>query len=105
MIEPTPKRRRHFARKWHRWLGLVSALPLLWLAVSGVLLNHAQPLGLNDRMVTSPWVLRHYHQLPDGRPSGLQVGTRLIAEWGSELFLDDQPLALQDSDSGADWGF
>ncbi len=95
MTTPPPKRRRNLARKWHRWLGLVAAFPILWLAISGVMLNHAQPLGLNDRMVTSGWVLRHYNQLPEGKPAAFRVGDRLVTEWGGELFLDQKPLLLQ----------
>lgn len=101
MTEAPPKRRRHFARKWHRWLGFVVAFPLLWLAITGVLLNHAQSLGLNDRMVTSPWILRHYNQLPEGRPLAFRVGDRLVTEWGSELFLDEKALLLQGELVGA----
>ena len=91
---PPPKRRRHLARKWHRWLGLVAAFPLLWLAISGVLLNHAESLGLNDRLVTNAWVLNHYHQIPEGKPYAFKVGDRVVAEWGGELFLDEKPLPL-----------
>ena len=41
-----PKRRdgRHWSRRWHRILGLVFAVPLLWLTVSGLVLRHADRL-------------------------------------------------------------
>ena len=94
MSEAIPKRRRHFARKWHRWLGLITALPLLWLAVSGILLNHAESLGLNDRQVSATWVLKRYHQLPEGEPLGLQVGDRVVATWGGQHFLDGVELPI-----------
>ena len=101
MTDAPPKRRRQLARKWHRWLGLAAALPVLWLAISGVLLNHAQSLGLNDRMVASGWVLRHYNQLPEGKPCGIPVGDRFVSEWGGELFLDQKSLPLQGELIGA----
>lgn len=98
--QPT-KLRRHIARKWHRWLGLVAAVPILWLAISGIMLNHAQRLGLNDRMVTSGWILQHYNQLPEGEPYAFEVGDRLITGWGNELFLDEESIPLEGELVGA----
>lgn len=95
MSEAIPKRRRHFARKWHRLLGVITALPLLWLAVSGVLLNHAELLGLNTREVSSTWILKRYHQLPEGEPRGMTVGSRHIATWGDQHYLDGVELPIQ----------
>lgn len=94
MTESRSKRRKQSARRWHRYLGLVAAFPLLWLAVSGIALNHAASLGLHDKMVTSAWVLRHYNQVPEGVPSGFRVGDRFVTEWGGELFLDEKTLLL-----------
>lgn len=36
-------------RKWHRWGGLIVALPVLVLVVSGLLLNHTDILSLSER--------------------------------------------------------
>jgi hypothetical protein len=101
MIEPSPKRRRHFARKWHRWLGLTAAIPVLWIALSGLMLNHAARLGFDDRMVTSGWILRHYNQIPEGKPYAFVVGDRIITGWSGELFLDQKFLPLQGEPVGA----
>ncbi len=94
MSDALPRRTKQRARRWHRYLGLLAAIPLLWFALSGVLLNHAQILGLNERMVTSPWILRYYNQLPEGSPHTLRVGDRHVTEWGGELFLDETALPL-----------
>lgn len=102
MKQAGPRRRRHFARQWHRWVGLLASLPLLWLAISGVLLNHAESFGLNNRMVSSGWILRHYNQLPDGDPFALKVGDRLVSEWDGNLFLDSTLLTLQGKMVGAE---
>lgn len=48
---------RPFVLRWHRRLGLVSALFMLLLAVTGLLLNHARELGL-DRRPLQPAVPR-----------------------------------------------
>ncbi len=94
MSEPAPRRRRHHARKWHRWLGLLAALPLLWLSLSGILLNHAASLGLDDAEVSTGWVLKRYHQIPEGEPKGVQVGDRKIASWDGLTFLDNELLEI-----------
>jgi len=94
MTEPTLKRRRRNARSWHRWLGLVAAIPLLWLSISGLLLNHAAFLGLNESEVSTGWILKKYNQVPEGDPRGIQVGDRKVSQWGKLLFLDHEDLQL-----------
>lgn len=42
---------------WHRWAGLVLAALLVWVAVTGMLLNHEHELGLGARPVRSAWLL------------------------------------------------
>jgi len=101
MNPEAPRRRRHRSRQWHRWIGLAAALPLLWLAISGILLNHAATFGLNDRMVTSGWILRHYNQIPGGDPIGLVVGDRVVAGWDGLVFLDSKQLPLRGELRGA----
>jgi len=101
MKPDAPRRRRHRSRQGHRWIGLAAAFPLLWLALSGILLNHAATFGLNDRMVTSAWILRHYNQIPEGDPVGVLVGDRVVAGWNGLLFLDSKQIPLQGELQGA----
>lgn len=39
--------RRRLFRVWHRRVGLISSVFLLWIAVTGLVLNHTDDLGLN----------------------------------------------------------
>ncbi len=94
-------RKRKLARAWHRWLGLFVTVPLLWLAISGVALNHSDALGLDQHRVTATWVLRHYHQLPEGEPVGMRVGERLVAQWDGMILLDGERLDMQGELVGA----
>jgi hypothetical protein len=87
-MRSAPTKRRRVARHWHRWLGLFAALPLLWLSVTGLLLNHIVDLGLNDKRVSAEWVLKRYHQLPEGKPVAFMANERLVAEWDGALYLD-----------------
>ncbi len=85
----------------HRWLGLFLALPLLWLALSGFLLNHVDQFGLRDRQLKSQWILNHYYPLPSGTPLGLSVGERKVQEWDEFIFLDGEVLDLSGELVGA----
>ncbi len=89
---PRKKRRKWGPRRWHRSVGAVFALPLLWLMVSGLLLQHQDTLGLDQRMVKSAWLLKRYDQIPDADPVVTSAGRFMIAGWGGMLFVDDRIL-------------
>lgn len=90
--------RRRFLREklrsiylWHRYAGLLAALLALWLAVSGILLNHAHELGLDRTAVESDWLLSAYGiQAPP--PRSFRAGKAWISQLGSRLYLDTQPI-------------
>lgn len=74
--------------RWHRVLGLTSAVFVLWLAASGLVLNHAEGLRLDQRHVHNAWLLKHY-----GIPYALpKVSFALPGHWlsqeGNALYLD-----------------
>ncbi len=79
-------------RRWHRCLGVVLALPLLWLCVTGLLLQHQEGLGLAERKVSSGWLLKRYKQVPAGEPREARAGRFTVSEWGGVLFFDGQVL-------------
>ena len=76
-------------RRWHRWLGLLVAVPVLVLSVTGVLLNHIDALGWSDKPL--PLVLARWYGAPI--PDEVQ-GVRLERRWYSQssdrLFIDDR---------------
>jgi hypothetical protein len=82
------RRSRHLFRRGHRWLGVSVVVLVLFLAVSGVALNHASDLGLDRRYVGWSWLLDAYGiQAPDPTASYAdadQRGTLL----GERLFLN-----------------
>ena len=53
-------RMRKALRKIHRWVGLLSALWLLQLATTGLLLQHADDFNLSQTYVSSPTVLKWF---------------------------------------------
>jgi uncharacterized iron-regulated membrane protein len=57
-------------RALHRWLGIVSAVFLLLLCVTGLALNHASRLGLSNRFLAPDWLLAAYgFRSPEFGPS------------------------------------
>ncbi len=79
---------------WHRRIGLVTALLVILLAVTGIALNHTQGLGLDKRFVQSGWLLDWYGiQAPEAMQS-YRVDDHWISRLGERLYLDQQELPL-----------
>ena len=49
-----------FLRRWHARIGLAAVVFFLFLAVTGVVLNHSASLGLDARYVHVGWLARWY---------------------------------------------
>lgn len=63
---------RFFLLRWHRRLGVVSALFVLLLAVTGLMLNHSHELGL-DRAPLENATLRHFYGIAPA-PAAVAAG-------------------------------
>ncbi len=54
------QRLRLFLLKWHRRIGASISLLAIFLAVTGIMLNHTEQLSLDSTPVQSKWLLEHY---------------------------------------------
>lgn len=45
---------------WHRWMGIISALFLVVLSITGLMLNHTERLGLNQITIHNEFILKRY---------------------------------------------
>ncbi|MGH8626650.1 MAG: PepSY-associated TM helix domain-containing protein [Gammaproteobacteria bacterium] len=80
-------------RSWHRTVGVVSALFVALLAVTGLLLNHSPRLQLAKRYVQMPLLLDLYHiELPEETVS-FQVGDAWVSQVGERLYLNSIEVA------------
>ena len=78
--------------KLHKYLGLLVAVFLIWLSVSGILLNHTEALKLDEKHIQSEWV----HSLYGLKKAQLGPAFKLNNDWvfqfGSALILNRQTL-------------
>jgi hypothetical protein len=91
-----------FLRRWHARMGLLAVVFFLFLAATGVVLNHAADLGLDARYVHAAWIARWYGIVPEPPRQAFRSGRHhLIAAngrwaldgriWGEKL---PQPIGL-----------
>jgi hypothetical protein len=95
-MAPPKKDRKRSLRSlyvWHRWLGIACALLVLWLSVTGILLNHGSALGFDRKYAHAPWLLRAYGITPQAPARGFPVAGHWISQIGEQLFLDAKPVA------------
>ncbi len=77
---------------WHRVAGLVSALFVLLLAGTGLLLNHSDELRLDRRHVGAELLLDLYDIRPPAEPIGFRVGQHWVTQLGERLYYDAREL-------------
>ncbi len=82
-----------FLWRWHRRLGLLVAVFVLVLSVTGILLNHSPGLGLDRRFVDSPWLLQAYGDESADLPA-FQLGENWLSQAADgRIYLDTQAVA------------
>ena len=82
--------------RWHRVLGLASAVLVILLAVTGVLLHHASRFGLDRQSVQSPPWLDWYDIAPPAEMRSYPVGEHRLSQLGNRVYLDAQELLSTD---------
>ncbi|RLA55510.1 MAG: hypothetical protein DRQ98_04965 [Gammaproteobacteria bacterium] len=73
---------------WHRYLGASAALCVLILAITGIALNHTEPLELDSHYVQSDWILDRYGIQAPLEPLSYRAGDRRITLTEDQLYLD-----------------
>ena len=82
-----------FSVRWHRRIGLVCALLVLLLSITGILLNHTTSLKLDSIKVHSP-IITSLYGLPTPEPVSLAAEEHWISHDGiQQLYLQDQAIA------------
>lgn len=92
LIAGTPSLKKRRARPYHRILGVITLLPLVWVMITGAALNHTVDWKLDQIHLSHPWILGAYGMIPSGEPAGLHVGPHEIAGWDGQVFRNAAPL-------------
>lgn len=78
---------------WHRTLGLCAAIFVVTLAVTGVLLNHTEEIGLDSRHVRADWLLDWYGIVPPATPISYPVNNHWISQLGARVYYDGREIS------------
>ena len=79
-------------QQWHRLLGIVSALFVILLATTGILLNHTDALALHKRHIESPSLLSWYgFHLPD-KSTSFQCDKIVVSQLNEQLYFNDKAI-------------
>jgi len=73
---------------WHRRVGIVVALLVLVLSLTGLALNHTDRLGLDDRYVSWGWLLDWYGIESPAEAVSFPAGDARVTLLGDRLYLD-----------------
>ena len=77
---------------WHRRIGLLAGLFVLILSLTGIALNHTEMLRLDERHVSSSWLLSWYGIAPPEVTTGFEAGQSWVTLVEDQLYLDDRRL-------------
>ncbi len=92
-IHPQRTQNRKLLKKsylWHRKVGLLISLPLILVALSGIVLNHAHRLGIDDVYIRNKTILSLYGMTPKSPLRSMQVEDRRVSSLDGMLFLDSR---------------
>ncbi len=81
---------RFFLLRWHRRLGVLAALFVLLLAVTGLALNHSQGLRLDQQRLNPMLARLAYGWAEADTAMGLPLGERWLLAQGGQLFWADR---------------
>lgn len=92
---PRAHHRRHFSFYiLHRYLGLLAALFVLLLAITGIILNHTETLRMDEKKINSNTILDWYGINTDIPENGYRAGTHWISHQNQSVFFDERLLDL-----------
>ena len=80
----------------HQRLGMVVAVLVLLVSVTGILLNHTEELALDQKPVASSWLISLYG-IPLPKVYSYQVKEQWVSGVGDKLYFDNREVALCDN--------
>lgn len=78
--------------KFHRYTGLIIAVIVLLLSVTGIMLNHTEELKLDERFVESPVILDWYGIKAPKPELAYSIRGQWILQAGHQIYLNTDPI-------------
>ena len=76
---------------WHRRIGICAVLFLVFLVVTGIVLQHSDGLSLPSKFLTNTWLLRYYGIKPN-RITTYQLMDHTVSHAGETIYLSGKPV-------------
>lgn len=83
---------RRISHRWHRRIGVFSAILVIILAVTGVMLSHADRFDLYETTISARWLPKRYAPLPDAPIHSFITDLGYVVWLDHGLYLDEKPL-------------
>jgi hypothetical protein len=77
---------------WHRTIGFIATIFILFLVVSGLALNHAGDLKLDRKYIENEMILDWYGIAPQRAPVSYQAGSHRVTQIDNRLYLDEDEI-------------
>ncbi|MGS0680289.1 PepSY-associated TM helix domain-containing protein [Shewanella sp. 125m-7] len=77
-------------RPWHRRIGIFSTLFVIFIAVTGVLINHSNHLSLDTAHVKQAWLLDYYGIKAPTNIAVYQSSPQTLSSSGNQVWLNDK---------------
>ena len=86
----TPKQRRaSLIRRSHRSLGASAAIFIIFMVISGIIINHSHSLELDRRHLSASYLLEWYGLAGPEKIVSYELGEDWLSFAGSQVFLND----------------
>ena len=95
------KPRASATRRLHRTLGAGAAVFLIFMAISGMVINHSNSMGLDQRHISQPFLLNWYGLDEPEQINSFAVGNEWLSFAGSQLYLNGKPVSSLSNGVGA----
>ncbi|WP_163935385.1 PepSY-associated TM helix domain-containing protein [Paraferrimonas sp. SM1919] len=83
------KKRRSQYRQWHKRLGIIIAVIISLVSLTGIGLNHTGSLNLGQSYVSSGWILDHYQVKPPTHVQKFDASQLELVVMDNQVWLKD----------------
>ena len=79
-------------QKWHKKIGVYVAIFVIFLAISGIALNHSDKFKLNTTFIKMEWLLDLYQIGPASEPIGYLSSNNWVIQVGKRIYFNNKEI-------------